>query len=279
MINKILGQTAFWVVNKAIAKILKCNDSALLLSDLVDKFQYFKSENSLIDGFFFYTSEKIEENLNISYKKQKKCIELLKKYELIETKLIGVPAKLHFTVRYNKILQMLQTSIAQMEKLELPKSKNIIKDNNNRNIIIDELKKENAHTFFLTDDIAETYETQKSTETAQISTIIPEEVQSYQNNKIIKYKLPYNEINEQITVGHIIRKIKDEYPIDWDTFKISCSIKEDSSMLNSAMKNWWEDRVVVRDWCNKQDVPFRDWDAIYKDIKNFVRNFAKLYYK
>jgi hypothetical protein len=278
MINKILGQTAFWVVNKAIAKILKCNDSALLLSDLVDKYQYFETENSLIDGFFFYTSDKIEENLNISYKKQKKCIELLKKFELIETKLIGVPAKLHFTIRQNKIFQMLQTSIAQMEKLELPKSQNIIKDNNNRNII-KEYDSEKNHTFFLTDDTEQTYETQKPTETAQISTIIPKDVQTYQNDILSQYKPPYEPKKQFNKVGDVVRKIKEEHSIDWDTFKIGCSIKNDSSMLNSAMKNWWEDRVVVRDWCNKQDVPFRDWDAIYKDIKNFIRNFAKLYYK
>jgi predicted transcriptional regulator len=166
---------------------------------------------------------------------------------------------------------------SQNDHLGIVKMTNNNKDNNIIKIKSD--NKEKNHTSFLTDDTEQTYETQKPTETAQISTIIPKDVQTYQDDILSQYRPPYEPKKQFETVGHIIRKIKEEHSIDWDTFKIGCSIKNDSSMLNSAMKKWWEDRVVVRDWCNKQDVPFRDWEAVYKDIKNFIRNFAKLYYK
>jgi ribosome biogenesis SPOUT family RNA methylase Rps3 len=100
MKNKVLEQTEFWIVNKAIAKMLKCNDSALLLSDLVDKHKYYEELNQLEDGFFQYTSEEIEKNLNISYKVQKRCIKLLVQYGLIETKLKGLPAKVNFKLLF-----------------------------------------------------------------------------------------------------------------------------------------------------------------------------------
>jgi hypothetical protein len=159
-------------------------------------------------------------------------------------------------------------------------SKETLPNNIDNNIINNkECKKEKNHTSFLTDDTAETYETQKPTETAQISTIIPKDVQTYQNDILSQYRPPYEPKKQFNKVGDVVRKIKEEHSIDWDTFKIGCSIKNDSSMLNSAMKNWWEDRVVVRDWGNKQGLPFRDWEAVYKDIKNFIRHFAKLYYK
>lgn len=128
MITKILGQSSFWMVNKAIAKHLKNNDAALLLSELIDKYDYFKTKNDLIDGRFYYTSEMIFNNLNISYHQQKSCIKILVNAGFIETKLTGIPAKLHFKIIENKILSFLNTGIEIIQKQDVKK----FETNNNK---------------------------------------------------------------------------------------------------------------------------------------------------
>ena len=140
MIKKILGLSSFWIVNKSIAKHLGCNDSALLLSDLIDRSVYFENKGEVKDGFFYYTSESIELNVNISYHKQKKCINILKKNGFIETKIISIPAKLHFKIIESKILNFLNTSIEKNEKQDVE----IFETINNRDIIIDSNNKNNT---------------------------------------------------------------------------------------------------------------------------------------
>ena len=138
-LSNLLGSNAFWVVNKQIAKIFKCNDTAILLADLISKSEYFEDKNQLVDGYFFNTSENIENDCNISYFQQKKCIKKLIDAGFLEVKKIGLPARLHFKIIENKILSFLnvsfqETSKLDLEKLELNKNKdtsNIEEDENN----------------------------------------------------------------------------------------------------------------------------------------------------
>lgn len=142
MVNKILGLSSFWIVNKAIAKHLKCNDSALLLSDLVDRFNYFQGKGEVKDGYFYYTSESIENNINITYHKQKKCIQILKKNGFIDTKVYGIPAKLHFKINENKILKFLNTGIEKIQKQDVEN----FETNNNREVIREIIKENNTYS-------------------------------------------------------------------------------------------------------------------------------------
>lgn len=133
-IKSILGTDAFWMVNKAIAKHLQSIESALLLAYLIDKDDYHRVKGEVlnIDGydFFYATSNKIEEATTLSYRKQKKTIKLLEKAGFIMTVLTGVPAKLHFAICKDKILQTLKTSISETRKLDLAKRENILKIDN-----------------------------------------------------------------------------------------------------------------------------------------------------
>lgn len=110
--------------------------SAFLLSYLIDKEDYHRKEGTLIqiddEKYFFATSKKIEEVTFFSYKVQKRCIKTLMKFELVSTKLISVPAKLHFTLKHDKILQMVMTSIALKDKLDSPKGEHIILKTDNQ---------------------------------------------------------------------------------------------------------------------------------------------------
>lgn len=138
---KILAQSNWWTVNKTISKVVWV-EASLLLSDLCDKYEYFSNRNELIIyewlEYFYNTAECIEEDTTLSYKVQKRCIDILETNWLIKTKLMWVPAKLHFTICEDKILLLLQSSIAEKSKLVLPKSET----NNNKQIIINKNNKE-----------------------------------------------------------------------------------------------------------------------------------------
>lgn len=139
--SKILSQTSWRVVNKQIA-IDVWVESALLLSDLCDKNEYFSSRWELInidwDMYFYNTSINIERDTTLSYKVQKKCIKILKDKWYIKTELKWLPAKLHFSICENKIIEKVNASIAQREELDVTKGES----NNNKEIIIKNDNKE-----------------------------------------------------------------------------------------------------------------------------------------
>lgn len=120
-------------------------EASLLLSDLCDKFEYFSNRDQLIefagDEYFYNTVDDIEESTTLWYKVQKRCIKELEKHWLIKTKLMWVPAKLHFTICENKIMQFVNSSFTETANLVSPigwinNNKEIIKWNNNKEIIV-----------------------------------------------------------------------------------------------------------------------------------------------
>lgn len=134
-LHSIISSESFWQVNKKIARYFKDNNTAILLEDLVSKKKYFESKNQVdVDGYFFNTSENIEEDCNLSYHKQKGCLKQLKEAGFIDTKLKGVPAKLHFKIFENQILNFLKTRIENFSKQDLELFElNNNKINNNKN--------------------------------------------------------------------------------------------------------------------------------------------------
>lgn len=136
MIKTLLASNSFWVLNKALVKQLGLEASAFI-SVLADKHSYHQERNELVfheDNFYFYaTSKYIQDVTGISYKRQKGIIHLLEGKEAIKTCLMGVPAKLYFTICEYNILQMVNHSIAERSKLELPKGNNIYKEQNTNN--------------------------------------------------------------------------------------------------------------------------------------------------
>ena len=126
ILKQILSNTSHWQVNKDFAKSYGL-ETAILMTDLIDKWCYF--------GFiewFFNTSENILENTTLSYHKQKKCLEILEREGFIESSLRGTPARLHFRIDENKILNFFNSSFQKILKLDLEKVENI---NKNKEII------------------------------------------------------------------------------------------------------------------------------------------------
>jgi hypothetical protein len=124
-IKNVLSSNAHWCVNKRIVKEVGC-ESSLLLTFLIDKMNIHEKELIAFDnGLYFYaTSKNIEDDIFIKYKVQKTCIDKLVKCRLIKTKLMGVPAKLHFSICENNIILLMNSSIDEKVKQECTKGEN-----------------------------------------------------------------------------------------------------------------------------------------------------------
>lgn len=101
----LLGSTSFLILNKQLARQIGLK-AAILLADLISKEEYFIA-NGMTDGWFFNTESNIEEDTTLNPYQQRICIKILKEKNLIEVKRKGVPAKQHFKINEEQVLQIL----------------------------------------------------------------------------------------------------------------------------------------------------------------------------
>ena len=118
-------------MNKQLAKQVGLK-GAVLLADLISKEEYFIA-NGMTDGWFFNTAKNIEEDTCLTSHQQRKAIKNLKDLGIIETKVVGIPAKQHFKIIENKLLSYFNTSCEESAKLVVKKTQTINKNNNNNN--------------------------------------------------------------------------------------------------------------------------------------------------
>jgi len=101
----LLSSSAFLIVNKQLAKQVGLK-GAVLLADLISKEEYFM-DNGMTDGWFFNTEANIERDTTLTSYQQRKVLKTLKKYEIIETKRKGIPAKQYFKINEANLLNIL----------------------------------------------------------------------------------------------------------------------------------------------------------------------------
>lgn len=102
-----LGTTAFWIINKEIAKKFGLN-AALLLSELVSVRNYYKKQGKLDDdGCFYYTEKEIESEIFLSPFLQRQALEQLELNGWVTTIRKGLPARNHFKISDNLIVDFL----------------------------------------------------------------------------------------------------------------------------------------------------------------------------
>ena len=128
----LLSSSAFLVVNKKLAKEIGLLE-VVLLADLISKEEYFVDNQQLIDGWFFNTAKNIQADTTLTSHQQRKCIKNLKELGIIETKLVGIPAKQHFRISENKLLSYFTTSYSKTAQQDVKKTQTI---NKNKEIII-----------------------------------------------------------------------------------------------------------------------------------------------
>jgi hypothetical protein len=122
----LLSSSAFLIVNKQLAKQVGLK-GAVLLADLISKEEYFIA-NGMTDGWFFNTAKNIEEDTCLTSHQQRKAIKNLKDLGIIETKVVGIPAKQHFKIIENKLLSYFNTSCEESVKQVVKKTQTINKN-------------------------------------------------------------------------------------------------------------------------------------------------------
>ena len=122
----LLSSTAFLIVNKELAKQVGLK-AAVLLADLISKEEYFISKG-MTDGWFFNTAKNIESDTSLTSHQQRKAIKNLKDLGIIETKVVGIPAKQHFKIIENKLLSYFNTSCEESVKQVVKKTQTINKN-------------------------------------------------------------------------------------------------------------------------------------------------------
>jgi len=125
--KNLLSSTAFLVLNKELARKIGLKE-AIMLADLISKEEYFIAKG-MTDGWFFNTEANIEADTTLNPYNQRKCLKTLKKYEIIETKRKGIPAKQYFKINEYQVLQILN-NLSDKNLTTINKNKEITINNN-----------------------------------------------------------------------------------------------------------------------------------------------------
>ena len=133
------------IINKKLMRAVGIN-SALVFAELCSKYTYWKNREQLTsDGFFFCTSEDLEEATTLSSYLQKQAIDSLVELGMIEYKVVGLPAKRHYkiactaeqlvAVLENKISKNSNSSSKKIQELDIKEfdTNNNINNNNKTN--------------------------------------------------------------------------------------------------------------------------------------------------
>jgi len=128
MMKNVLTQSAFWMVNKHLAKYLGSNDAALLVS------HFLSLQEEVFGGKPFYQQQsRIMEELNIKLPTLRKLITLLEAKDILVYEKKGMPAKHHYyinTQELSKIVsQDLPKSAPQENTESIAQRKELIKNN------------------------------------------------------------------------------------------------------------------------------------------------------
>lgn len=98
-----LATDNYIIVNRSLMLAIGLNES-LVLGELASEHRYWRGANKLKDGaWFFSTDDNLEARLPFSKPTIRRAIDSLKELGVIETKLMGVPAKRFFRIVTDKI--------------------------------------------------------------------------------------------------------------------------------------------------------------------------------
>lgn len=137
MVKELLLSSNYWVLNKNMVKTFGI-ETAFLLTNLAEAEQMMSTD----DGWFYQTSDTLEDLTTLSRYKQDNAIEQLENAGILEKDVRGIPAKRYFRLDYkalaNKIVNNSQTSVQKndnqvFEKLATNKELNIKKVNRESN--------------------------------------------------------------------------------------------------------------------------------------------------
>lgn len=140
----LLDSGNFQTYNREVARVLKSVNSAILLSELINRYNYHSQRGELVSylnhpgDWFYYTVDKCEERTCLSPAEQKTAIKILESYGFFLKKAIGLPAKRHFQINIDKIIEFIIgskniSSSAKSTEQDERNSPNTIGENNSAN--------------------------------------------------------------------------------------------------------------------------------------------------
>lgn len=109
----LLDSGNFQTYNRKIARELGSVNAAIMLSELINRYNYHKDREELLtykkyEGiWFYYTVEKCEERTVLSRKEQETAIKILEKRGLFTKRSIGIPPKRHFCLNMEEIFDFI----------------------------------------------------------------------------------------------------------------------------------------------------------------------------
>jgi hypothetical protein len=136
LLENTISQSAYWQVNKAIAKALGSIEAAALLADLIAKRRYFRERGQLDSaGGFFNVAEYIEDSLVLTKERRQKWTKLLVKKGLIRVVKRGMPSRNYYYINDDAVTALLSQSAGNPAHLsaENPADKSVGKPATNKN--------------------------------------------------------------------------------------------------------------------------------------------------
>lgn len=205
-----LNQDDYIIYNKQLAHKLWIN-STIMLMDLISKYKYFHSRDSLDENWYFFNSiENVEKDTAIKRKAQDGAIKVLLGFWLIEKKTKWMPAKRYFKININKIAQLMwftlhnevwtniQSSMSQKDKQESPLHTSSMSKRDKQDCPNDPSNKNNNKTNNKNKEIIETFFSfyPKIISPLKIETVINELIDNWKINSADEIKeWILNEIN------------------------------------------------------------------------------------
>lgn len=103
----LLAFDNYIIVNKDLMVAVGVAE-AMLLGELASEFRYWRKADKLEDGWFYSTCENLEDKLPFSRPTIKKASDHLEETGILETKLMGMPAKKHYRINSSQLEKFLQ---------------------------------------------------------------------------------------------------------------------------------------------------------------------------
>ena len=119
--KQLLLSSNYWVLNKTVVRIFGL-ETAFLLSNFAEAEQMMADK----EGWFYQTSDTVEEMTTLSRHKQDQCIKQLEEMNVLFKDVRGMPAKRYFKINYqcltNLIVKNSQTRLSKISKQDCKKS-------------------------------------------------------------------------------------------------------------------------------------------------------------
>lgn len=103
----LLAFDNYIIVNKDLMVAVGVAE-AMLLGELASEFRYWRKAGKLEDGWFYSTCENLEDKLPFSRPTIKKATDHLEETGILETKLMGMPAKKYYRINPSQLEKFLQ---------------------------------------------------------------------------------------------------------------------------------------------------------------------------